>query len=213
MKRSQLARGTTPLKRTAMRRRPPASKCRHCRKATSDALRLHQECVEPWYEANRERLAKAKERALKRQHKAQRAADKARAQKLESIADLIKLADRAFAAWVRARDRLAGHPCISSGRPLDWTGNQVDAGHYRSRGAASHLRYHPDNCHAQSKGDNLWKSGNVVEYRIRLIRRIGLERVQALEADNHVHHWTKDELRGIAATYRAKTREIEKATA
>lgn len=141
---------------------------------------------------------------------AERAETKARKEKdRETIPYLIKVADRAFAAFIRERDRQAGFPCISSGRLLDWSGNQVDAGHYRSRGAASHLRYHEDNCHAQSKEQNRFKAGNAVDYRINLIGRVGLERVEALEADNEPHKWTTDELKAIAATYRKKLKELK----
>ena len=141
--------------------------------------------------------------------KVERADIKKRKEALKRIPDYIKEADQAFAAYTRKRDQLAGHLCISSGRPLDWhSANQVDAGHYRSRGAASHLRYHQDNCHAQSKNDNRYKAGNVVEYRIRLIQRIGIERVEALEADNLTHKWTRDELIAIRDEYRAKLKQI-----
>jgi hypothetical protein len=143
------------------------------------------------------------------ERKAERAMVKERKRALETIPELIKVADKAFAAFIRERDRLAGHPCISSGRPLDWSGNQVDAGHYRSRGAASHLRYDEDNCHAQSKHDNQYKAGNVVDYRINLIARIGLAWVEALESDNRVKKWDRDELREIAAKYRQKLKELK----
>jgi hypothetical protein len=136
-----------------------------------------------------------------------------RKQALERIPDLIKAADKAFAAFIRERDRQAGHPCISSGKPLDWSGNQTDAGHYRSRGAASHLRYNEDNCHAQSKYENRHRAGNAVEYRIRLIARIGLARVEALESNNEVHHWTREELREKVSTYRSRVREMKKEAA
>jgi hypothetical protein len=63
----------------------------------------------------------------------------------------IAAAQKEFNAYIRLRDQLAGHPCISSGRPLNWNGNAVDAGHYRSRGSAPHLRFDERNCHAQSK--------------------------------------------------------------
>lgn len=127
---------------------------------------------------------------------------------LQTIPDLIKIAQREFNAWIRQRDRASGYGCISSGRPLDWSGNAVDAGHYRSTGAAPHLRFDERNCHAQSKHDNQYKAGNVVDYRINLIKRIGLEAVEALEADNAVHKWTADELRQIASTYRAKRKQL-----
>jgi hypothetical protein len=52
-----------------------------------------------------------------------------------------------------------------------------------------------------------------VDYRIGLIARIGLARVEALETNNQVGKWTADELRAIKAEYRAKLKELEKATA
>lgn len=128
---------------------------------------------------------------------------------LKRIPELIAEAQRAFNAFIRERDRLAGHTCISSGRPLDWSGNAVDAGHYRSVGAASHLRFNEDNCHAQSKHDNQWLSGNAVDYRINLIKRIGLARVEALEADNMPCKWERDKLIAIRATYIQKLKAIK----
>lgn len=141
--------------------------------------------------------------------KVAREVDKAKREKLKRIPDLIREAQVEFNAFVRARDRAAGLPCISSGRQLDWTGNGVDAGHYRSVGSASHLRFDERNCHAQSKHDNQWKSGNVVDYRIRLIERIGLEAVEALEADNTPHKWTRDELIAIRDDYRARNKAMK----
>lgn len=131
----------------------------------------------------------------------------------ETIPYLMAQADKAFCDWIRWRDRQAGHACISSGKPLNWAaGNQVDAGHYRSRGAASHLRYHPDNCHAQTKYENRHRAGNAVEYRIGLIARIGLARVEALESDNTPHKWGKDELRAIRDDYRARLKAMKEQT-
>lgn len=189
------------------------TRCRHCGEKFSEqelGKRLHAHCVDDWITAtlNKQAAKKAKERKA-REAQAKREI-RARKAALKTIPELIKEADRVFAAFIRTRDRLAGYPCISSGKPLDWSGNQVDAGHYRSRGAASHLRYHPDNCHAQSKHDNQWKAGNVVEYRIRLVERIGIERVQALESDNKPVKWTKDGLLDVIATYKAEKRELEK---
>ena len=129
---------------------------------------------------------------------------------MRTRSEWIKIAQKAFNAFVRERDQAAGYPCISSGRQLDWSGNAVDAGHYRSVGSAPHLRFHEDNCHAQSKHDNQWKSGNAVDYRINLIQRIGLERVEALEADNEPRKYSIDDLKEIIATYRKKAKELRK---
>lgn len=122
---------------------------------------------------------------------------------------LIAEADRAFCAYIRKRDQLAGHTCISSGKPLDWSGNNVDAGHYRSRGSAPHLRYDERNCHAQSKHDNRYLSGNAVDYRIGLISRIGLAEVEALEADQKPRKYSNDDLIAINAKYVAKLKALK----
>lgn len=193
---------------------PRPAKCAHCKtRLERVGQRIHEACVGPWYEANRDKLrakaevqARRKVEAAKKQERAQ---DRAKRASFERIPDLIAAADKEFASYIRERDRQAGYACISSGRPLDWTGNQVDAGHYRSRGAASHLRYNEGNCHAQSKHDNRHLSGNIVQYRINLIARIGLARVEALEADNTPHKWQRDELIAIRDKYRAKTKELK----
>lgn len=138
---------------------------------------------------------------------------KVRKEALKTRGDHMREAQQAFNEYIRTRDRAAGHLCISSGKPLDWSGNAVDAGHYRSVGSAPHLRFDERNCHAQSKQDNRFLSGNAVDYRIGLIARIGQEAVDALESDQSVRKYTVDEIKAIKATYRAKTRELKRAAA
>lgn len=148
----------------------------------------------------------AKQRAKAK--KAERAKDRITSEALKTLPELLREAQREFNRFIRLRDRLAGFACISSGRLLDWSGNATDAGHYRSVGAAGHLRFNEDNVHAQSKHDNQYKAGNVVEYRINLIARIGLARVEALESNNTIHKWAKDEVRDIRDTYRTKANQL-----
>jgi len=136
-----------------------------------------------------------------------------RREKLKTKSEHLREAQQAFNAYIRARDQFAGYPCISSGRPLDWSGNQTDAGHYRSVGAAPHLRFDERNCHAQSKQDNRFLSGNAVDYRVGLTARIGLEAVEALESDQSVKKYTIEDLKTITAHYRAKTRELKRGAA
>jgi hypothetical protein len=138
---------------------------------------------------------------------------KVRKEALKSRGDHMREAQQAFNEYIRTRDQAAGHFCISSGKPLDWSGNAVDAGHYRSVGSAPHLRFDERNCHAQSKQDNRFLSGNAVDYRIGLIARIGQEAVDALESDQSVRKYTVDEIKAIKAEYRAKTRELKRAAA
>lgn len=148
-------------------------------------------------------------RLVKAAKKNERETVKARKVAIKKISELVADAQRSFNLFIRKRDQLAGYPCISSGKPLDWSGNAVDAGHWRSTGAASHLRFNEDNCHAQSKHDNRYLAGNAADYRIGLIARIGLERVEALEADNTPHKWTREELIEIKEFYKRKLKELQ----
>ena len=128
---------------------------------------------------------------------------------LKTMGKLIAEAQTAFNAYIRVRDQLAGHACISSGRPLDWSGNGVDAGHYRSRGSAPHLRFDERNCHAQSKQENRYASGNATGYRVGLIARIGMEALEALECDQTPRKYGRDDLKAIKAQYAAKTKQLK----
>ena len=136
--------------------------------------------------------AHAKQSALRR---ARQDRKETRAAK-EAIKPLKKWLDEAQAAvnkWVReVRDR--DLPCISCGRHA----NRYDAGHYRSRGAASHLRFNLDNIAKQcSRPCNHDLSGNIIGFRKGLVEKIGLERVEAIENDNTPHRWTIDEAKAI----------------
>lgn len=142
-----------------------------------------------------------------------RRADAVTRQIQKSHGKLIAEAQTAFNLFIRTRDRQAGYPCISSGRALDWTGNAVDAGHYRSRGSAPHLRFDERNCHAQSKQENRYAAGNVLGYRLGLIARLGLEVVEELECDQTPRKYTRDQLKAIKSTYTAKARELKGAQA
>lgn len=136
--------------------------------------------------------------------------DRALKERLKTRRDWEKEAQTAFNAFIRARDK--DMPCICCGLPLSAgdVGGAHDCGHYRSVGSAPHLRFHEDNAHAQRKQCNRWGAGRAVDYRLGLIARIGLARVEALEADQAPRKYTADELRAIRDLYRAKLRELVK---
>ena len=194
--------------------RKPA-KPRKCRVATCRASfvpqRLGQAVCSPKCALATVEVQRAKEKKSLAQ--AGRREIKVRKEALKTRGDHIREAQQAFNEYIRTRDQAAGHLCISSGKPLDWSGNAVDAGHYRSVGSAPHLRFDERNCHAQSKQDNRFLSGNAVDYRIGLIARIGQEAVDALESDQSVRKYTVEEIKAIKAKYRAMTRELKKGQA
>lgn len=191
----------TPLARTSMLKPGRAKKCAICREKfvprSSWAKACSPKCASVHVAAERRRLDAKQTRERK--------------QALKTKPEWLKEAQAAFNAFVRMRDQIAGHSCISSGRPLDWSGNAVDAGHYRSVGSAPHLRFNEDNCHAQSKHNNQYKSGNAIDYRLGLIARIGLAGVEALESDNESRHYTIDDLKRIKAEYKAKLKAMKEA--
>lgn len=118
----------------------------------------------------------------------------------------IKECQRLFNRWVRVRDSSEG--CISCGTcRMDI---KYDAGHFLSVGSNPELRFHPDNCHKQcSKNCNTSLSGNVVNYRPRLIEKIGLERVEWLEGPHKAKHYTIPDLKGMIKDFKAKIKELE----
>lgn len=135
---------------------------------------------------------------------------KARKEKLKTRMDHMREAQQAFNAFIRERDK--NQTCICCGQPLtlDAIGGGYDCGHYRSTGSAPFLRFDERNAHAQRKVCNRYGAGRAVDYRIGLIRRIGQEAVEALEADNAPRKWTIPQLIEIRDTYRAKLRNLKK---
>jgi hypothetical protein len=158
-------------------------------------------------QAKRARLETARART-------ERKADRAKRETMKPLRKLLGEAQKAFNDFIRARD--AKQPCICCGRKetaVDGLGSHGwDAGHYRSTGSASHLRFDESNVHRQLVFCNRHGAGRAVDYRVGLIARIGLAEVERLESSNEPRKWTREELIGIKATYRAKLREMVKQT-
>jgi hypothetical protein len=53
------------------------------------------------------------------------------------------------------------------------------------------------------------KSGNILEYRIRLVKKIGQSAVDWLEGPHEAKRYTIDELKEIKARYRRLLRELQ----
>ncbi len=149
-----------------------------------------------------------REQAETKKRQEQRRKDRETRDKLKTRADWLKEAQAAFNAYIRARD--ADQPCISCGR--HHTG-QWHAGHYLSRGARPELAMHPDNCHKQCAPCNTHLSGNLVLYRVNLINKIGLDRVEWLEGPHEPLKLTVPDIKAIRDKYRALAKQLEKETA
>lgn len=185
------------------------TRCPHCKKKLEQGQRIHPECIDGYSVAQAAKLEREERKKALAAAKVERAEFRKRKEALKRIPDLIKEAQIAFNSYIRKRDE--GRSCICCGNPLRMggIGGGFDAGHYRSTGSAGHLRFNEDNCHGQRKYCNQWGAGRAVDYRLGLINRIGLDRVEALEADNQPHKWTREELIAIKEKYKQKLKELQ----
>lgn len=155
-----------------------------------------------------EKRMAARAKSAAKKAAAERKETKTKLDRLKSIPRLKAEAQTAFNALIRERDR--NQPCIccndepkTSG---SLTGGSWDAAHYRSRGSADHLRFNEDNVHRALKNCNTYGHK---DYRGGLIKRIGIEAVEALESNQTIVKWTPDMLRGIKAHYKARLKALQ----
>ena len=131
---------------------------------------------------------------------------KVRKEKLKSRGDHLADTQKAFNAWIRERDM--GLPCVSCGRHHN---GQWQAGHFKSVGGHPALRYEPLNVWRQCAPCNTHKSGDLLNYRVELVQRIGLEKVEWLEGPHEPKKYTVDDLKAMTADYRARVRDLKTA--
>jgi len=115
-----------------------------------------------------------------------------------------KAAQKAFNAYIRFRD--SGLACISCGNMPNSSsyigGSGIHAGHFKSCGAHSELRFNELNCHVQCFRCNVHLSGNIKGYRPALINKIGLDKVEWLEGEHEPKKYTCKELKEIELKYK-----------
>lgn len=141
---------------------------------------------------------------------AERKADRVKKEAHKRLPDLRAEAQVQFNRYIRYRDH--GQPCIDCGQPMgdQRHGGSYDAGHYLSRGSAPHLAFDERNVHGQRKNCNRPGGTTRDKFRAGLITRIGLEAVEALEADQEPRRFRHDDYRQIRDTYRAKANELQR---
>ena len=91
--------------------------------------------------------------------------------------------DKVFSQYIRLRDsdKYGIATCITCGKKGDWK-YDMQNGHYIPRNILI-TRFDEDNCHAQCPSCNLWKEPKqmMLEYREKLIGKLGEEKVKELE--------------------------------
>jgi len=180
-----------------------ARKCRYCKAE----LPKVKDCAEPVQAkgfCSFDHMAKyGLEKARQTKERQERKELRARKERLKTRSDHAKDAQAEFNKYIRLRDdRL---PCVSCGRHHS---GQYHAGHYRTVGSHPELRFNELNCHKQCSVCNNHKSGNIVEYRINLLQRIGSVKLEWLEGPHEPKKYTIEELKAIKAKYKERCRKL-----
>lgn len=127
----------------------------------------------------------------------------AKKEKLKTARDWTKEAQIAWNFYVRMRDY--GKPCASCGAmPEQKFGGTMDCSHYRSVGAAPHLRFHLHNAAAACVRCNRHLAGNVAALRVGMIERFGIDKVEAIESNNGVRKFDVPYLKRVKAIFTKK---------
>jgi len=152
-------------------------------------------------------IALAQVTAAKKKEKEYQKVTRDRREKLKTHKDYMSELQVIFNKYIRLRD--AKEPCICCGAVGDY---KWDAGHYLSRGSHPWLAVNEDNCHKQrARPCNSDKSGNQAAYRIRLIEKIGLERVEALENCHNRDKLTIEQIQEKTKYYKQRVKEMKNA--
>jgi len=187
-----------------------SSKCKHCGvrwtpEEKARRIRLHQDCIEPWMLAFQEKQKRKAVAERKAKIRVERAVDKSKRAKLKTNGEKKAEAQSALNRWVvHGRDK--DQPCISCGRFHQGANH---GGHYRSRGSAPHLSLDPRNVHRQCAPCNVYLHGNLINFRIGLVKRYGLAYVEELEADQEPRHYSGADYDAIKADFVQRLKQLK----
>ena len=171
-------------------------RCRHC-KTKFEPVRFNQkyclepECVRVWVESEKAKQWKKTKAKAKLE--------------LMTLSDYLKLAQITFNKYINLRDK--DKPCISCDKPI--TG-RVNASHFWNANNHYNVRFNEDNVHSSCITCNQFLSGNLLEYRTRLISKIGEQRFNILESESKkTRKFTIEELKEIIKEYKQKIKQYE----
>jgi len=173
----------------------------------------------------RQRAASKAKQTQANARKIERAKHRQAKESIKSAEKIRKEAQTWCNKCVRFRDRF--EPCISCNKSNDeverdqgWkVGGAWDAGHYMSRGAKGQLRFYMLNIHKQCKSCNggsgkfSHKAASVgAQYRVNLIKKIGIKNVEWLENNNELEYKKNDKahLRRVREHFKRKYKRMVK---
>ncbi|WP_036023311.1 recombination protein NinG [Paraburkholderia dilworthii] len=188
--------------------KPKKCRNRDCGKTFTPVRSMQAACSVPCAIALAEKQKAQKAARANREERKSLAERKA---KIKTRGEWIREAQAAVNKVARLRDILAGHGCISCGsRPDARFGGAMDAGHYRSVGSAPHARFYLPNIRLQCKRCNRDLGGSVVNYRMGLVERIGIDRVEEIESMQWTAKWSIEYLQRLKKVMNKKARRLER---
>lgn len=169
-------------------------KCRYCKECFTPFNSLQPfcfktECIQEHNKVTREKKARKVKKEFKESDKS----------------TLLKLAQTVVNKYIRLRD--LNKPCISCEHIGE---RQIHAGHYRPMGNNQQLRFYTLNIFAQCSICNNYLSGNLANYRINLIKKLGLEKVELIEANQERGNYTVEYLQRLIKVFRKKIKLYER---
>lgn len=187
-------------------------KCAICRTPFNKRSMAHKLCGNPdcaveWALKEKAKRERKEQRAQAKAKSEERKADRAKKESLKTRSDWIKEAQAAFNRAIRLRDANLG--CVSCEKPATWNG-QWHASHYKSVGSNSALRFNLWNVHKSCSVCNNYKSGNIGEYRPRLIARVGIDRVDWLDAHPRIRSYSVLELKRMKSIFNRLCKRYER---
>ena len=173
-----------------------AHKCKYCKNSFEPVAFLQKNCFDPncvteWIQETKQKTWQKKKAKLK--------AD------LMTLSDYLKLAQQIVNKYINLRDK--GLPCISCDKPI--TG-RVNASHFWNANNHYNVRFNENNIHSSCINCNQFLSGNLLEYRSRLITKIGITDFLILEAESKkTRKFSIDELKELITVYKAIIKNLE----
>ena len=146
---------------------------------------------------------KAKGAAIKQ--KIARKVKKEKLDKLKTNSEWAEEAQKAVNLYIRVRDN--GKACVSCDKP---DVDRRNASHFRSVGACKQLRFNTFNIHASCHSCNQELSGNLLEYRIRIVKLLGSARVDWLESQNEIARYSIEYLKRVKKVFNRRAKHLIK---
>lgn len=185
--------------------------CKDCKEQFHPFKALQPRCYDCAISKGKQDAQKQREKTTAKKNQDFNKETRRRKLAIKGKKEFKKEAQTAFNAFIRERDK--HQPCISC---LNFThdrlGGGYDAGHYRSRGSTPELAFEELNCHKQCKKCNNQLSGNITNYRIHLIKRIGIDNLDWVEGPHELTRHTKEDYIEIKAKYKNKLKDLQKCT-